>query len=192
LIDFESVQPESLVALEHDHFKVLVFVGATQTKIPFELATALQRMGPNGQYIKIAGNGKNALDFHIAYYIGQLAAADPSAYFHIISKDSGFDPLVQHLKTKKIFAARSPSIEDIPLVKSGNKKSVPERAQLFVERLKQPKATRPRTIRTLSSAVGSFFRKQLSETEIASVVAEIQKSGFITVTEGKVSYAAVG
>lgn len=192
LIDFESVQPESLAVLEHDHFKVLVFVGATQTKIPFELATALQRMGPNGEYIKIAGNGKNALDFHIAFYIGQLAAADPSAYFHIISKDSGFDPLVQHLKSRKIFSARSPSIADIPLVKSNNKKSVPERAQLFVEKLQQPKATRPRTLKTLSSAVGSFFQKQLSEAEITGVIAEMQKSGFLIVAEGKVSYAPVG
>lgn len=192
LIDFESVQPESLAALEHDHFKVLVFVGATQTKIPFELATALQRMGPNGEYIKIAGNGKNALDFHIAFYIGQLAAADPSAYFHIISKDSGFDPLVQHLKSRKIFSARSPSIADIPLVKSNNKKSAPERAQLFVEKLQQPKATRPRALKTLSSAVGSFFQKQLSEAEIAGVIAEMQKSGFLTVKEGKVSYVPVG
>lgn len=192
LIDFESVQPESLAALEHDHFKVFVFVGATQTKIPFELATALQRMGPNGEYIKIAGNGKNALDFHIAFYIGQLAAADPSAYFHIISKDSGFDPLVQHLKSRKIFSARSPSIADIPLVKSSNKKSVPERAQLFVEKLKQPKVTRPRALKTLSSAVSNFFQKQLSEAEIAGVIAEMQRSGFLTVTEGKVSYAPVG
>lgn len=191
LIDFESVQPESLAALEHDHFKVLVFVGATQTKVPFELATALQRMGPNGEYIKIAGNGKNALDFHIAFYIGQHAVTDPSAYFHIISKDSGFDPLVQHLKSRKIFSARSPSIEDIPLVKSSNKKTVPERAQLFIEKLQLPKATKPRTLKTLSSAVGNHFQKQLSENEINGVIAEMQKSGFITVTEGKVTYSAV-
>ena len=34
LIDFENVQPESLVGLQQDHFKVLVFVGANQTKVP--------------------------------------------------------------------------------------------------------------------------------------------------------------
>lgn len=189
LIDFESVQPESLAALEHDHFKVFVFVGSTQTKISFEIASTLQRMGANAEYIKITGNGKNALDFHIAFYIGQLAVADPSAYFHIISKDGGFDPLVQHLKSKKLFAARSASIEGIPLVKSGNKKSVSEKAQQYVDKLKQPKTTKPRTIKTLSSAVASFFQKKLSEDEIADVVAEIQKSGLITVTEGKVFYS---
>ena len=63
LIDFESVQPESLAALEHDHFKVLVFVGATQTKVSFKLASEMQRMGDKAEYIKIAGSGPNALDF---------------------------------------------------------------------------------------------------------------------------------
>lgn len=192
LIDFESVQPESLAALEHDHFKVVVFVGASQAKIPFAVATALQRIGQNAEYIKISGNGKNALDFHIAFHIGQLAERDPAAYFHIISKDAGFDPLIEYLKSKKIFAARSSTIGEIPLVKSGNKKSAAERAQLFVEKLLQPKVTRPRTIKTLSSSIGSFFHKQLTDVEISAVITEIQKSGFITVTKSKVSYETVG
>src|SRR6185503_11601280 len=98
LIDFENVQPSSLEQLDHDHFKVFVFVGAHQGKVPFELAASLQQLGDRAQYIKISGNGPNALDFHIAYYIGRLAATDPAAYFHIISKDEGFDLLIQHLK----------------------------------------------------------------------------------------------
>jgi hypothetical protein len=192
LIDFESVQPESLAALEHDHFKVIVFVGASQTKVPFEVATGLQRMGESAEYVKISGNGKNALDFHIAFYIGQLTAQDPTAYFHIISKDSGFDPLLQHLKSKKIFSARSPSISDIPLVKSSNKKTPTERAQLFIEKLQQPKTTKPRSVKTLSSAIGTFFQKQITDAEVAAVIAEMEKVGFITVANNKVSYVEAG
>jgi len=45
LIDYESVQPKELAALDSDHFKVIVFVGANQTKLPFEIADALQHMG---------------------------------------------------------------------------------------------------------------------------------------------------
>lgn len=192
LIDFESVQPESLAALEHDHFKVLVFIGASQAKVPFEVAAALQRMGTNGEYVRISGHGKNALDFHIAFYIGQLAAADPTAYFHIISKDAGFDPLLQHLKTKNIFSARSPSIDEIPLVKSGNKTTPEEKAQLFVGKLKQPKATHPRTLKTLTSAIAAFFQKQITETETAAVIARMQKLGIVTISDGKVSYSLGG
>jgi hypothetical protein len=52
----------------------------------------MQALGAKAQYVKISGNGSNALDFHIAFYIGHLGAVDPTAYFHIISKDAGFDP----------------------------------------------------------------------------------------------------
>ena len=188
LIDFESVQPASLAALEHDHFKVIVFVGAGQTRVPIDIATALQRMGPNAEYIQISGSGRNALDFHICFYIGQLAAQDQSAYFHVISKDGGFDPLIQHLRSRKIFCARSPSIDDIPLVKTGNRKSPDERAQLFMERLRHPGATKPRAVRTLSGAIAAYFHKQLTDAEVEAVIAALQKSGFIAVAGGKVSY----
>ena len=135
LIDFENVQPQSLEQLEHDHFKLLVFVGASQTKLPFEVAASLQRLGARAEYIKISGNGTNALDFHIAYYIGRLAAEDPSAYFHIVSKDKGFGPLVEHLKSGKISADRVKSIADIPLVKASNSKSPADRLEVVLARL---------------------------------------------------------
>jgi hypothetical protein len=70
LIDYESVQPEALSVLHEEHFRLIVFVGATQAKVSFETAAALQRMGNRAEYIKIAGTGPNALDFHIAFYIG--------------------------------------------------------------------------------------------------------------------------
>lgn len=192
LIDLESVQPETLTVLSQDHFKVIVFVGATQAKLPFELAVAMQRFGDRAEYVKIAGTGPNALDFHIAFYIGQLATQDPTPYFHIISKDTGFDPLIQHLKSKNIFSARSAKIDDIPLVKVGNKKSPEERAQMIIAKLQEPKVTRPRKEKTLSSAVAHFFQKQLTEQEVTAVIAELQRTGFLTVIEGKVSYAQGG
>jgi hypothetical protein len=88
--------------LGRSSLKVLVFVGASQAKIPFELAAAMQRLGDDAQYVKIGGNGKNALDFHLAFYVGELVAKDPEAYFHILSKDTGFDPLIKRLKTRKV------------------------------------------------------------------------------------------
>jgi len=101
-IDYENVQPKNLEILANYPFKVFVFVGANQTRVPFDLAAAMQELGENAKYIKISGNGPNALDFHIAYYIGALATQDPSGYFHVISKDTGFDPLITHLKAKKL------------------------------------------------------------------------------------------
>jgi len=188
LIDFENVNPQSLATLDGDHFEVMVFVGAHQSKVPFELATALQRFGERARYIKISGNGPNALDFHIALYVGELAAQHPTAYFHIISKDTGFDPLIQHLKSRNVLCARSPKIDDIPLIKAADKKSPDERAQMLISKLQLPKATRPRTAKTLSRSIAAFFQKQLADEEIAAIIAAMQGLGFLTLVDGKVSY----
>ncbi len=189
LIDYENVQPEALTVLEAEHFKVIVFVGASQTKVTFEAAAALQLMGDRAEYIKISGNGSNALDFHIAFYIGKLAAIDPTAYFHIISRDTGFDPLIQHLKAKKIFAARSHDVIGIPLVKANNIKSHPERLDLVVSNLIHRAASRPRTVKTLSSTISAMFQKQLNEQELTALFKELQAKGYVTVNETKVTYA---
>lgn len=189
LIDYESVQPASLAALEHDHFNLIVFVGATQARVPFELATAMQAMGSRARYVKIEGNGPNALDFHIAFYIGQLSAAEPGAFFHIISKDTGFDPLIRHLKSKGILSGRARDITDIPLIRASNSKSVGERAALAVQKLQQMKATRPRAVKTLGSTLASLFQKQLKPDEVQAVVEELVKRGHVVVTGAKVSYA---
>lgn len=120
LIDFENVQPRNLELLQKHPFEVYVFVGENQTKIPYDLAEAMQAMGEKARHIKISGNGPNALDFHIAFYIGQLAAEDPEGYFHIISKDQGFDPLIRHLRNQKIKALREKDLAEIPLLRISN------------------------------------------------------------------------
>lgn len=188
LIDFENVQPESLAGLQQDHFKVMVFIGANQTKVPIEVVQAMQAMGNKAEYVRIAGNGPNALDFHIAFYIGQLAAADPTAFFHIISKDTGFDPLIAHLKTKKIFAARETAISDIPLIKATVTKTPEEQIQIVIEKLRLPKATKPRTVKTLASHIKSQFQKQLSDADISELIAAMSAAGYITIANNKITY----
>jgi len=117
LIDHENVQPTDLKVLDREDVRLWVFVGAGQTKLSSELAIQMQAMRERADYVRISGNGSNALDFHIAFYIGQLAREDPRGFFHIISRDTGFDPLIKHLKAKKIFSCRSAAIAEMPLFK---------------------------------------------------------------------------
>ena len=189
LIDYENVQPTSLAGLDAEHFRVLVFVGASQNKLTFETAAAVQKLGARAEYIKIARNGSNALDFHIAFHIGHLAAQDPSAFFHIISRDTGFDPLIQHLKERKVFASRSKDVLDIPLLKVANSKTTPEKIDVVLANLQQRGASMPRTLKTHTSTMSSLFQKQLTEQELASLLKELQAKGFIAVNETKVTYA---
>lgn len=188
LIDFENVQPDSLEALAHEHFRLLVFVGESQTRLPFAIAASLQGLGNRVEYIKIAGNGSNALDFHIAYYIGHLAASDPTASFHIVSKDTGFDPLIRHLQAKKILVSRVKAVLDIPLVKVASSIPPEERLETARDKLQRLKASRPRTVKTLSSTIASLFHKQLSEEEVAGVIQDLASKGYIIVQGNKISY----
>lgn len=199
LIDYENVQPATIESLNHEHIKLLIFVGANQTKVPIEIEVALQQLGSRASYIKISGNGSNALDFHIAFYIGQLAAQEPKANFYIVSKDTGFDLLIQHLKSKKISIKRVQSISDIPTVQVAQvattpkqqvaqAKNPPEQITLIVTNLKQRGSSRPATEKTLSSTINSIFAKKLSELEIASLIDQLKIRGIIQVNDTKVRY----
>jgi hypothetical protein len=192
LIDYENVQPAALTILDQEHVKILIFVGANQTKIAIEVASALQRMGSRAEYIQISANGPNALDFHIAFYIGQLAAADPGASFHIISKDTGFDPLIQHLKSKKIIVRRSSVVADIPMVKASTAISSDEQIAAIVADLQRRGASKPRTVQTLTSTISALFQKKLTEPEVAALIQALQKQKLVQIQETKVSYTLPG
>ena len=178
-----------MVGLCEDHFKVLVFVGDHQSKVTFEVASALQQMGSRAEYIKITGNGKNALDFHIAYYLGQLALKEPEAFFHIVSKDTGFDPLIQHLKAHKILACRSVDVSEIPILKTTAPKTRADKITLVIEDLKRRRASKPRAVKTLISTISSIFQKQLSEQQVESIITALKKQGVLDISGTKVSYS---
>ena len=113
LVDFENLQPKNLGFLKSKDYKVFVFVDAKQSKLDFDTVLAVQDLGINAQYIKINGAGSNALDFHMAYFLGELIFKDGNGCFFVVSKDRGFDPLVQHISSKKITISRMNVITDI-------------------------------------------------------------------------------
>jgi hypothetical protein len=191
LIDYENVQPRNLAVLKEHSFKVMVFVGASQTKIPFELAEALQALGPQAEYVKMAGSGHNALDFHIAYYIGELAAKNPKACFHIVSKDSGFDPLIKHLKSKNIHVSRERAVAEIPVLRISDTASPDERIDAIVKSFVARGQSRPRRMKTLTNTINAMFMKTLSANELGAIVAEMKTRKLITVDGEKITYHLV-
>ena len=188
LIDYENVQPKNLELLASDEFKVLVFVGQNQAKIPFDLADSMQLLGKNARYVQISGNGQNALDFHIAYYIGELAASEPDALFHIISRDKGFDPLINHLKERKIRVRREKDIGEIPLLQLTDKTSIDEKISAIVKNLGGRGLARPRKVRTLSNTINSLFNPKLDAKELTALVKEMEKRKLIVINQKNVSY----
>lgn len=188
LIDFENVQPKNIEILKKHPFKIFVFVGENQVRIPFEIADALQQFGSEAKYIKISGNGQNALDFHIAFYIGQLSFEDPEGYFHIISKDTGFDPLVKHLRGRKMKVNRVSDLAEIPILRISNTTNKSEKIDAIVRNLSGRGQSRPRKVKTLSNTINSLFTNRLEEKELASVIKVLQEKKYIHLNQENVSY----
>lgn len=189
-IDYENVQPESIAGLEKGNFYFLLFLGTHQSKLNTNLVRSLQPLGTRVEYVMISGAGKNALDFHIAYYIGERAAIEPDAYFHIVSKDSGFDPLIQHLKDRNILASRTSSIDEICILQKSSLKTLPERTSVVKARLAQMEG-KPSTVKTLSSTINALFQKTLSEDEVEMVVKDLCGKGVIAIiNKTRVTYLA--
>lgn len=188
LIDLENVQPKNLKILSGHPFKIYVFVGETQTKIPFDLASTLQEFGENAKYIKISGSGKNALDFHLAFYLGELKTNDPDGYFHIISKDKGFDPLVKHLRNNKNRVHRHNDLAEIPLLRISNATNTDEKLIEVIKNLKGRGQSRPRKITTLSNTINSLFTEKMSDQEMSSFIKKMEAKKVISINEDNVSY----
>ncbi len=117
LIDYENVQGINLSEMHGMDFRVKIFTGNSQSKIPIELVTSAQVLGNQLEWIRIDGNGPNALDFHIAYYLGALIAKDPGDDYFILSKDKGFDPLIKYITKRKIYCRRILAISDVASIK---------------------------------------------------------------------------
>jgi hypothetical protein len=190
LVDFENVQPKDLALLKGGTYKIQIFLGNHQGKIPVAMVRALQAFGPDVEYVQVNGSGNNALDFHIAYHIGRLAATTPDAHFRVISKDTGFDPLLKHLKEQGIVCRRSISIADIPLVPAAVSGSelIADRAKAFVENLAKRKSAKPRTLKTLRSTIKALFGSQLMEEDLDRLIEQLSGRGVIRISDGKVQY----
>ncbi|MEZ0324594.1 MAG: PIN domain-containing protein [Fimbriimonas sp.] len=188
LVDYENVKAVDLRELDREDVRVIVFLGSNQLKLPSDLVIQMQALGDRGEYVQACGNGPNALDFHIAFTIGERCAGDAPSYFHIISNDVGFDPLLAYLKRKKIFAGRYKCIADLPLVQAAQPKTSTARAEYVVEKLGRPNCPRPRTTKTLSNCIRTMFQGRIVEKEIEEILTVLHSRKFVVTTDGKVSY----
>ncbi len=152
LIDFENVSPTDAGLVKPDS-RVFVFVGERQSKLRLETAVALQPLGDMVAYIIIKGSGKNALDFHIAYFLGKLISEEPKTQYVVISKDTGFDPLVEYLKSNGVLCRRSRSFTEY--YSAGV--NVADRAEALAARLIARTSHRLATVKTMKS----FIKSQL-------------------------------
>lgn len=185
LVDFENVQQIDLSGLADD-FTVTVFVGNNQKSIPLNLVQSLQHLGDRVEWLQVEGNGKNALDFHIAYQLGVIYAQFPKAKCVILSKDSGFDPLVRHLKKHDFNCRRINSLIEL---KPQTTVAADMNYQRVIELLtKIEKKSRPRRRSTLSQHISAMFQKKLAQEEVERLLDLLFVEKKVTEANQTISY----
>jgi len=158
LVDYENVQNIDLKAIKSTSLEIKIFVGKSQNKIPFELVSNAQTFGERIEWIKIDGNGNNALDFHIAYYLGKFITEKYGARYIILSKDKGFDPLVRYINNGGNKCQRINSILEL----NGNNNNVESMPiEKIIQNLKKiQKNKRPRSRRTLITHISNLLKNE--------------------------------
>lgn len=111
-IDYENVQDVNVDVIKNT-VKVKIIVGSDQSKVPIDLVQKTQPFGNSVEWIRVSGKGRNALDFFIAFFLGKDVAADKEKSFIIYSKDTGYDPLINHLNKSGIKAKRIVSFQEL-------------------------------------------------------------------------------
>jgi hypothetical protein len=189
LIDYENVQDVDLEPLLKHDILIKVFHGEVQ-KFTSEFTSLALELGKDKiELIKIKGNGKNALDFHIAFYIGKLLKEIENPFFHIISHDTGFKPLVEYLiHVEKTFCLLEPSIADIPLLKKPGHKSNEDWYSTVVGALSRSVESRPKRLKTLQNQVLSICKREISDSDVEIIVKRLVENKFIECKNETVIY----
>lgn len=199
-VDYENVSKVDLNTIPAD-VQVPFFFGASQKSVPTDFMKAALKLGQRFLPIDIEGQGTNALDFHIAFYLGEYLAADVHANCIILSKDKGFDPLVKHLRGRGFKVRRATTISEAfpSAVPAKSAASRPTAAQAktaedtpwtsvltCLEAMQ--KSTRPKKRKALVAYLYTHFGKKISEFELGKLVDRMIADKKVTEVSGALVY----
>jgi hypothetical protein len=101
LVDYENVQALDVATIPVD-VRVHVVLGAKQKSVVAKVEAKLKPLGDRATINRIKTLAPNAVDFCIAYYLGEELAQRPDTACIVLSKDKkGFDPLLAHLTKER-------------------------------------------------------------------------------------------
>lgn len=196
-IDLENMKSIDPAVLGIERWVIHLFLGPHDKKLEVEVVEAILANSQGVRLIRSPKNGKNALDFILAYHLGQATMVEPNAYFHILSKDSGFDSLIDFLRSKKIEIRRhadwgtlhaattvKPTIPKSPAPPAtSTQKSLGPDAVKVVAYLKKNPSNRPKKNTTLVNQAKSYMGKDATEAMAEAVVEELRHDKLIAIDE---------
>ena len=189
LVDFENVQQIDLSRLD-ENYSVKIFVGASQKNISIDLVINAQNFGTRLEWLKVEGNGSNALDFFIACRLGKVSEKSPSLNCIVLSKDKGFDPLLKYLNKSGLKCKRINSLLELVTKSTAAATTVdePNYNRVFDLLRKLDKKSHPRTLKTLAKYISSNFQNKITQNEVDRVIDLLFANKLISETNNKVTY----
>ena len=198
-VDFENVKAIDATVMGGKNLTFHLFLGPQNKKLDVDV---VEKLLDNAQAVKLIRSpvaGKNALDFVLAYHLGQAVQTDPKGYFHIISKDGGFDSLVKLLESKRVKVRRhvdwsglhfdSPPKKPVAEAPTPVAKALSPGAEKVLENLRKSEKNRPKKKKTLVSHALNFLGKGATTAMGEEVVEELRKSGRLVIDDkGSVAY----
>jgi hypothetical protein len=196
-VDFENVPDIDLGPIGSHSLKVTLLIGKNQTRLDLALVRQIHRLADRVELIEVGASGHNALDLTLAYHLGQAACQSPKAKFHIVSKDTDFDPLIAHLKAADIDVTRHRSFDALPFLTPTKKpaasspRSTDSRRGKVLARLKNPASrNRPTSKSALIAHIETALGKESSSERVKDILNELVDRGTLTIDAAtdKVSY----
>lgn len=141
LIDYENTGVKGLYGIEqlHEDDLIVVFYGPKTGAVPFDDHVRISTSVSHVEYIKTSKTAKNYLDFQLTTYLGYLVAHTGIKEYYVISRDSGYDSIVDFWKARGMTVVRRENIsprkpekqpakvvKQKPANENENIKSVPE------------------------------------------------------------------
>jgi hypothetical protein len=181
-VDYENMS--SLKELPKIDGKYFIFIGENQQKIPREFVFTKE----NKELIEIKGNGKNALDFHIVYFLAKNDDNEDIEHY-ILSKDSGYDPIIAFCKDQKKIVKRIISIEEIIDRKKDINENTLKNLDVYLKHLKKIQKNRyPKSENGLTRDIGSALGKKLTNEEIEDVIQLMYMKTYIGKKGNNITY----
>jgi hypothetical protein len=187
LIDFENVTHVTLASLPAE-YRVFIFVGRSQNSIPFTLTRNAQQLGTRLEWIKIEGDGRNNLDFHLAYYLGVLCTEHQDAEFLVLSRDKGFDPVIRHIVGRGHRCTRIDSLPQSTPRAIEAKTEDPHFEKAFKIVAGINKKSRPRKRKTLLAHLASISHTKKTDAEVRRIVDAFFAKNLISEVDNALTY----
>ncbi|MEO5961661.1 MAG: PIN domain-containing protein [Opitutaceae bacterium] len=208
-VDFENVTEVDLSAISNRPVQVTLLIGKNQKRLDTSFSLQLHRYAGQIVPIEVGASGRNALDLTLAFYLGRALERAPSAHFAIVSKDTDFDAMIEHLVRHKITIARYDTFTALPFLHPHRKpvtpakpviakatpsakKPVEDRGAKVIARLKNPDSqNRPASQTALLAHLKTALGKQATDANVAELFRRLRDERVLAIDgTGDVIYAA--